>query len=338
MVHGRKARTLSRRGLVQSAFCLGLTGVGCAKKDDVIVRTADGRELTAEAIDGDPIALLPGNPVGALTLDAKALFASEFGKRLLAITQARSPMPAEAGFDPARDLERIYAGVYSMQGADVAGVAVGRFEPAKIAEAARANPKTAAGSPITETRYAGRSLYLSSGLGFSPLTSKTTLFGTEPGMRRALDRIEEGRVRRRLPKWMVTLLEEPTAPIVAGADLEAQPVSSAIREQVAFVDGLRTASLVGNFQPPGLNLAGTLTYESDAAAARGAENLKKLHATLSSAGFLMALVGIPQPLRNLEAVAREKEARFVLGVDAAAIAVLLEKAQAYLASVFPSGQ
>jgi hypothetical protein len=334
----RNGRELSRRELVSSALCVTLAGVGCAKKDDVIVRTGEGRELTAEAIDQDPIALLPGNPVGALTLDAKALFTSQFGRRLLAITQAQSPMPAQAGFEPARDLERVYAGVYSMQGADVAGIAVGRFDPEKIAEAARSNPRTLAGMPITETRYAGRSFYLAGGLGFSTLTGRTLLFGNETGIRRALDRIEEGRVRRRLPKWMVALLEKPTAPIVAGADLEAQPVSAAIREQVAFVDGLRTLSLVGNFQDPGLNLAGTLAYETNEAAVRGAENLKQLHATVSSAGILMAIVGIPQPLRKLEAIPKDKETRFVLGVDGAAIAALLEKAQSYLASVFPPGQ
>jgi hypothetical protein len=327
------------RGPTSVALLAAIVGVaGCAKQEDVIIRASEGKELTAEVIDQDPIALLPGNAVGALTLDAKALFTSQFGQRLLAITQARSPLPAQAGFEPARDLERVYIGFYSMQGADVAGVAVGRFDAAKIPSAVRANPKTLSGAPVTESRYAGRTLYTSGGLGFSPLTERTLLFGNETGIRRALDRIEEGRARRILPKWMVTLLEKPGAPIVAGADLESQPVSAAVREQVAFVDGLRTLSFVGNFADPGLNLAGTLAYESEDAASRGADNLRKLHATLSSAGLLMALAGIPQPVRKLDAVAQQKETRFVVGVDAAAIAALLEKAQTYLGSLTPGAR
>lgn len=311
--------------------------LGCAKKDDVIVRTGAGQELTAERIDQDPIALLPGNPVGASTLDAKQLFASQFGKRLLAIFEARSPLPSEADFVPARDLERLYIGFYSMQGADVAGIAVGRFDTAKIESAAEKSPRTASGAPVTVSRYAGRTLYTSGGLGFATLTARTLLFGNETGIRRALDRIEEGRITRRLPKWMDAQLSSPSAPIVVGADLSSQPLSDAVRGQVAFTDGLRTLSLLGNFEEPGLNLAGTLAYDTPEAAQRGAANMKQLHASLSSAGFLMALIGIPQPLRKLEARATDSEARFVLGVDAVAIAALLDKASSYLAALAPAG-
>lgn len=316
-------------GFTKLLLVSSLALLGCAKKDDVILHAADGRQLTAEAIDADPMALLPGNPVGALTVDAQALFRSQFGSRLLAIFQARSPLPAEANFSAARDLDRLYVGVYSMQGADVVGIAVGRFDQSKIAKAAENSPRTATGFPIAVSRYARRALYTSGGLGFTTLTAQTLLFGNETGIRRALDRIEEGRIQRRLPKWMEAQLGMPTAPIVGGADLTAHPLSSALREQLAFADGLRTLSLLGNFQEPGVNLAGTLAYDTPEAATRGAENLKKLHGTVSSAGLLMALIGVPQPLRKLDAQATDRETRFVLGVDAAAIAVLLEKVLVY---------
>ncbi|HEY8946934.1 MAG TPA: hypothetical protein VIM73_21975, partial [Polyangiaceae bacterium] len=141
-------------------LALAVTFASCAKKDDVILRTADGKELTAEAIDADPLALLPGNPVGAATLDARQLFASQLGQRLLAIVQARSPLPAESDFVPSRDLERVYLGFYSMQGgADVAGVAVGRFDPSRIEKAAQSSPRNAVGAPVVASQYAGRTLY-----------------------------------------------------------------------------------------------------------------------------------------------------------------------------------
>lgn len=304
----------------------------CAKKEDVIVQTGTGKELSKDAIDADPIALLPPNAIGAMTVDAQALFASQFGARMLGIVNARSPIPAAAEFDPARDLTRAYVAFYSMQGADTAGVALGNFKPDKIEQAADQTPRTATGDPVVKSKYAGRTLYTANGIGFTVLTERTVLFGNETGIRRSLDRIREGRARRQLPAWMSDLLASPSAPLVGGADFTAQPVPAAAREQLAFLDGIRTASMVGNFQDPGLNLAGTLSYEKPEAATRGADNLRSLHDRLSTYGPLMALIGIPQPVRKLSAEAREAEVRFVIGIDGAAVAVLLEKAQAYLSA------
>ncbi len=312
-------------------FALIVAGSSCSKQGDVIVKSGEGKELSAAAIDADPIALLPPNAIGAATLDAPALFASPFGSRLKAITDARSPLPAAAEFDPARDLTRVYLGFYSMQGADIAGVAVGRFKPDKIAAAADANPVTPTGAPVTKSEYAGRALYTSKGIGFTVLTERTVLFGNETGIRRALDRIQDGRAKRQLPKWMATMLDSPTAPLAGGADFTTQPVPAAAREQVAFLDGLRTLSLVGNFAEPGLNLAGTLSYAEPPAAVRGADNLRALHGRLSTYGAVMALMGIPQPIRSLEASAEDKDVKFTSGVDGGAVLVLLEKAESYLA-------
>lgn len=315
------------------ALCSGLTLGACAKKDDVVVQTGAGKELSSTAIDADALALLPPNAVGVLTVDAKALFASSFGARILSITEARSPLPRAAEFEPRRDLDRVHLGVYSMQGADIAGVALGRFKPDKLAKAAEENARTPTGAPVTKSEYAGRALYTSRGIGFTVLTERTLLFGNETGIRRALDRIHEGRARRQLPKWMAEMLENKSAPLAGGADLTSQPLPAAAREQLAFVDGLKTLSLLGNFEEPGLNLAGTLTYADADAAGRGADNLKQLHGRLSGYAPFMALLGFPQPVRTLEARAEKEQVKFVAGVDGAAVAVLLEKAESYLAAM-----
>jgi hypothetical protein len=223
-----------------------------------------------------------------------------------------------------------------MQGADVAGLALGRFQPEKLAKAAESNPRTPTGAPITKSEYAGRALYTSRGIGFTVLTERTLLFGNETGMRRALDRIREGRARRQLPKWMAEVLETKSAPLAGGADLTSQPLPAAARQQLAFVDGLKTLSLLGNFEEPGLNLAGTLNYEEPEAAARGADNLKQLHGRLSSYGPVMALLGIPQPVRSLDARAEAQRVKVVAGIDGAAVIVLLEKAEGYLAAFSPA--
>jgi hypothetical protein len=135
---------------------------------------------------------------------------------------------------------------------------------------------------------------------------------------------------------MAELLASPKAPLAAGADFTSQPLPDAARKEVAFVDGLRTASVLGNFAEPGLHLAGTLSYDEPEAAARGAENVRDLRDKLATYGPFLALLGVPQPIKQLDARAEGKDASFVVGVDAGDIAVLLDRAIAYLEADAPA--
>jgi hypothetical protein len=309
-------------GALAAAFELG-----CAHKDDVIVKTGADKKLTSEQIDADPVPLLPGGAIGVLYVDARALFASKFGDKLLGVVQRRTPLPPSAGFEPKRDLEKLWLGFYSMQGADTAGVAVGNFDPAKIEAAADGVQKTPLGVPVTKTSYAGRTLYTAGTVGFSVLTARTAFVGNETGMRRALDRIEEGRAKRQLPPYMDKLLASSEAPLVGGADFTSSPLPDAARQELRFLDGVKTLALVGNFEEPGLNLAGTLSYADEAAAQRGAQNLVALRSTLERYAPFLALIGIAQPIQKLEVQPKGSDLPFVVGVDGAAVAALLEKAQ-----------
>lgn len=298
----------------------------CSKQGDVVVKTGQDKALTEADIDRDPVALLPSGAVALSHVEATQLFASRFGEKLLRLLAAQLPLPESAGFVPERDLKELYIGAYSMQGADVLGVAVGSFDKEKLEKAADATETTPQNVPVVKSSYAGRSLYTAGNVGFTVLTQRTLLFGNDTGMRRALDRIQEGRAKRQQPEWLDQLLATPNAPLVVGADFTSHPVPEAARSQLAFLDGMKTLALVGNFQDPGLNLAGTLTYDEDDAATRGAENLLKVRNSLERYAPFMALLGIPQPVRKLEAQPKEKEVSFVMGVDGAAVGVLLEKA------------
>jgi hypothetical protein len=319
------APKLTRRGLLGGMAAVA--AFACSKKEDVIVKTGADKKLSDEQIDADAVPLLPGGAIGVVYVDARALFASQFGDKLLGTVQRRTPLPASAGFDPKRDLDKLWLGFYSMSGADSAGVAVGSFDRQKIEAAADGQQQTPLGVPVTKSSYAGRTLFTAGEAGFSVLTAKTALIGNDTGMRRALDRIEEGRVRRQLPAYMEKLLNTPGVPLVAGADFTSSPLPDAARQELAFLDGVKTLALVGNFEAPGLNLAGTLTYSDPAAATRGAQNLVRLRSTLERYAPFLALLGFGQPLRKLEAQPKESEVAFVLGVDGAAVAALLDKAQ-----------
>ena len=314
------------RGLLLAALL-----VGCSHTEDVIVQTGAGKEPSVLDIDNQPLALLPGGVVGIASVDATQLVASPFGGRLLALLNQRLPVPPSAGFDPARDLQHLYLGLYSMQGADLSGVALGKFDKTKIEAAVNGVEKTPQGVPIAKRQYAGRTLYTAAGFGFCLLTDHTALFGNDTGIRRALDRVREGRVRRQTLPWMDKLLDnEKSAPIVAGADLRAQAIPEAAVSNLKFLNGLETLAFVGNFKDPGVNLAGTLVYGDEAGAKQGTANVQALANQLGTYGTLLAIAGFPQPVRQLQAEAKGKQAAFVMALDAAALTSLLDKLPEYL--------
>ena len=305
--------------------------LGCSHGEDIIVQTGVGNEASAVDLDKQPLALLPGGVIGIASVDATQLMASPFGGRLLSLLNQRLPVPPSAGFQPSRDLTHLYLGLYSMQGADLSGVALGKFDKAKIEAAVNGVEKTPQGVPIAKRKYAGRTLYTAAGFGFCLLTDHTALFGNDTGIRRALDRVREGRVRRQTLPWMDKLLDnEKNAPIVAGADLRAQAIPEAASQNLAFLHGLQTLAFVGNFADPGLNLAGTLVYGDEAGAKQGADNVQDLARKLSTYGTLLAIAGFPQPVRQLQAEAKGKQAAFVVGLEAGALTQLLDKLPDYL--------
>jgi hypothetical protein len=324
-------RRWSRRRVLGAALAVG-SSFACAHKQDVVVKTGEDKKLTEAQIDADPVPLLPGGAVGVLSIDAQALYNSSFGDRVRAVVEKRLPLPPSADFDPKRDLDHVWLGFYSMELADVAGVAVGRFDPKKIEAAADGVQPTALGVPVIKTSYAGRTLYTAGTVGFSVLSAKTALVGNDTGMRRALDRIQEGRVRRQLPEYMEKLVASSKAPVIGGFDFTSNPVPDATRQQLAFLNGVKTLALVGNFDDPGLNLAGTLTYEDPDAAQRGAQNLIALRLLVERYAPFLALLGIAQPVRRLDAEPKDKDVAFVLAVDGAAVAALLDRAQDMLLS------
>jgi len=314
------------RRLALGVLCgLGLALAGCPKSEDVIVHTGQGKEKTAPQIDADPLALLPGGAITVGVLDAQALFASQFGEKLLEVAKRRAPVPDAAGFEPKRDVTKLYFGVYSMQGADVAGVAVGRFDPKKIEAAADGVQKTPLGVPVTKTTYAGRALYTADSVGFTILTTRTALFGNQTGIRRALDRIKEGTAKRELPAWATKVLSPGGAPFAFGSNLKDNPIPNALRSKLPFLDGVETLAVVGNFAPPGVNLAGTLVYPDEDSAKTGASKVAQTRAMLETYTPFLAIIGIPQPVRKLEGDAVGKEGHFVAGLDGVAVSALLSR-------------
>jgi hypothetical protein len=310
------------------AFMLGMgastcaLGWGCGGGHDVILRTAAGNEATAEDIDREPLWLLPPGGVGWLHLELAPTSSSELGKYVLADLRARFPLPEAAGFVFERDVARLSLASYSMQGFDFAGVATGRFDAASIESAASEYKGGALAPPLVKSSYAGRSLFTAASVGFVILTPQTALFGNETGIRRCLDRIAESRVADDLPPWVKELLVTPNAAFSIGVDLQASPLTAALAGRLSALRGALTARGLGNFDPPGINCAGTIGHADHDAARATAVALLQAGGSLNVYGRLF---GLGQPIQKLETQAVGNDTQLVLAIDGAAVRVLMQQ-------------
>lgn len=269
---------------------LGASASGCGGGNDSLVLVG-GESVDATAIDRDPLAVLPSGIVMLSYLDAATMFQSSVGGDVAQIVQGLLPIGQESNFVPSRDVTRIYGGLYAMQGADFCAVVQGNFDAAAIRRSADARAVTVLGAPLVKNRYAGNELYTAGNLGFVVLTAHTVLTGNETGIRRALDRIRLGKLQRSVPEWMVKVAETKNAAFALAGDLTGQAAVASAAQQVPFLAGLRYVRVIGNFQAPGVNFAGALTYTDPQAAANGAvalrnlEQIARIATLLTSWGF-----------------------------------------------------
>jgi hypothetical protein len=255
------------------------------------------RAIDPAMIDRDPLALLPSGAVGLAGGDARQLFATNLGNDVDQIVRELVPLGPESNFEARRDVDRVTAGFYAMSGVDLCAVVQGRFDAAAIERAAEAKKVMPSGKAIVKTRYAEQNLYTVGNLGFTVLTPKTMLSGNEVGMRRALDRLRYQQekagdlsgLERAVPAWMVEVVETKNASFAFAGDFSESSAGAAASETVPYIAGVQRARVLGNFQQPGVNVAGTLTYKDEQSAANGGSTLKNLSDMGQLAGILTTL-------------------------------------------------
>ncbi|WP_394828675.1 hypothetical protein [Pendulispora albinea] len=332
--------------LLCSALALGpslLPACGGASQDSVTARSAS--DMTAEQIDADPIALLPASPIAVTNVDARAFYASgTLGPQIGRLTERLIPIGEEAGFRASRDVDRVLVGSYSMQGVDVAAVVVGRFDEKKIAELARKHTASSgaggaggaggavgqpqgAGGQLVESTYAGRTIFTLNNVGICVLTARTVLAGTETGIRRALDRIKEGRAKRAIPDWMLATLETPGAATALAADLSTQNLAnvSAGALKLDWLRGLQKVRILGNFKEPGMEVSGNLTYDTPEGAQTGARGIESANRLAN----VLAVTGLVPRIQNLDIQVASASVQWKFGVDDQALRNLLGAVEKY---------
>lgn len=329
--------------LVSSFIALALSVAstmtpGCSPKES-IVAVGDGKKLSAEEIDADPLALLPGGVVFAWQADAKALLNSSMGPSTLRTAQIVVPLTPEMNFEPQRDLRKILGAGYSVQSADFAMVAQGDFDPDAIKKVADRGGTSALGRPFKKTSYGGNDLYLTGDIGFVVLTKHSLLLGNPAGLRRALDRLRDGRVKREIPDWVTDLFKTDGAEIVVAGDISGQSVSAAVAQQAPFVQKLNKLRILGNFKDPGVNLVGALSYDDAQSAASGNDQIRTVGAQAGALNYLF-LFGISNPLRNLQTNLQGNDVQIVAQIDGPVLGNLMERAATQLRDtpVVPTAQ
>jgi hypothetical protein len=245
------------------------------------------------------------------------------GEPVIRLMAKAIPLGPESNFDPKRDIKRITVGAYSLQGADIAMVVEGSFDPDAIQLAASKGVPTAMGAPLTKLSYAGNDLFVAGGVGFVVVTKKTLIAGNETGIRRCLDRIRDKRLKREAPEWMLKLLDNPQAPIVGVADLSRETQVGAVAQQLPFVQGISIARVLGNYQPPGINFAGAITYTDASNAERGAASLKQL-SNLAALMQMLSVLGVKAPISDLQVRTEQQDVQFIVAVDAQGVAAMLD--------------
>jgi hypothetical protein len=277
-------------------------------------------EVTIEQLDGDPLALLPAGPILVLTFDARAFYDSHsLGADVEAVGEKILPLGAYFGFSPSHDVDRVVVGSYSLQGADVVAVVRGRFDAEQIVRAA--------GGALVSTPYADRQIYSMNGFGFVMLTPHTVLVGTSAGLRRALDRIHDVRVKAELPDWMTETLATKGAAFAFAGDFSGAPLFRL--QGLPLPPSLMVAKTVrgaADFHDPGMNVAGTVTFDDAARAAAGAEAMHRLGMLINA----MAIAGVVPQLKDLAVGADGSNVQVKFAVDDAALHTLLQQVPQYL--------
>jgi hypothetical protein len=286
------ARRAAAGALLLAALAAPATG--CGGGDSLVL--IGGERVDSAAIDRDPVALLPSGIVMLGYLDASMMFSTGVGGEVDPIVTGLLPIGRESNFVPSRDVAKVYGGLYTMQGADFCAVVQGNFDVDAIRRSTEARAVTVLGAPLIKVRYADNDLFMAGNIGFVVLTSHTILTGNETGVRRALDRLRSGKLERSVPSWMTDLVSTKGASFALAGDLASQAAVSSTAQQIPFLSGLQYARVLGNFQPPGVNFAGALTYTDPQTAANGAAALKDLEqiariaTLLTSWGFGMGAV------------------------------------------------
>ena len=315
------------------AACL-VAGAGCGGSSGA--RPTTPHELTADEIDANPLALLPGSALAVSTVNARAAYASaSVGAELAALSERFAPIGDLAGFKASRDVDRVVAGAYpASQGLDFVAVVSGHFDEAKDQAGRRGSHATPRRERHRRVDLPGEKRFHRGRRRLHDSDPKDGRGGTEPGLRRALERIHDGQPKRDIPPWILETLDTPNAVATLSADLTQPTVTAAITGlSLSWVKGVGKVRIAATLEPPGMRVAGTITYLDADSAAAGASGMRRT-ATMAN---LVALTGLTPRLGDLAISAEDTKVHCAFTVDDQALEKLVSLLRSICADLRAGG-
>jgi hypothetical protein len=332
------ARAFTRIAAVGALLAPISTIAACAgpeRQTPVVAPTLPTRPVVD--VDADPVALLPSGPLGAAYVDGHAFATSTNGGDLLAIADRLMPFARDIDFDVKRDLAGVWIAGYSFTGADVVAVVTGTFKPDKIEAAAQKGLKTPFGIAVGSS-YAGHKIYTVANFGFTSLSAKTALVGSEPAIRRALDRIQAGTVKRELDGWLGDWVVQPGYPLTFAGDVSRQSPGKTVTSMLPWIDGMKYVRGRARFNADGsLGMSGSLTFPDAAKAKAAADGLGGLGHSMMTMAALKAF-GIDPLFRKLECTPSGSDAQFATVVDEKGTRQLVRTLSDWVDGVMPASK
>ena len=327
-------RVLRALSFVAATVVLGGASVGCSSKKTNTIVAAPKTNAPPPAIDSDPFALMPFGAVMVASIDARQVAGSTAGGDLIAVAEKLMPFAKDIDFQIKRDLDHAYVGMYSFSGADVLGVLSGTFHPDKIDAAVAKGLNTSYGVVVAST-YAGRKLYTVANEGFTVLTDRTVLVGSESAIRRALDRIQAGTIRREIAPWMSDWVNQTGYAVTVASDVTKQSFGKTVSNMLPWVDGVQYVRVRGRFNPDGsFGMSGALSYPD----ANKAQQSGAAMASMTKSLGLMAMlkvIGIDPLVRNLTVQSQAKDVDFQTVLDEKSLRTVIHFATDWIGSGAP---
>jgi len=306
-------RLLSIATFALAASVLTTGATGCKHPTGTFVATPTG-PAGAVDLDSDPAALLPYGSVLVASLGAKEIANSTVGGDLVALSERVLPFAKEIDFEIKRDLDRVYIGMYSFSGADLLGVLSGHFDAAKLEAAAAKGLNTPFGVVVAST-YAGRKIYTVANVGFTVLSAKTALVGSEAAMRRALDRIQVGTIKREMAPWIAEWVSQPGYPVLIASDVTKQSFGKTVTGFIPWIQGVQYVRVRGRFNPDtSYGMSGALTYPDPQKAQQAASGFQTFKSSLTMMAALK-MIGIDPLVRNAVVQAQGNDMQFSTVID-----------------------
>jgi len=300
------------------AVLAGACTLGCGGVREEIRMTSEGQRAPIRLVDEDPFRLIAPGAIAWWRVSADEFLTSKFGPSFVSKLEKQMGPALEVGLDLEHDADELIGALYASVGSDVLAVVQGTYAKDEL------ETKLKADSRVRTSSFSGETLFVFDEVSLCLLSDQTLVLGTHLGVRRAVERVEEGRLDRRTPSWFDALLKDKAAKFQLGVDLESQPVPAAFRGELESLKRLRAARLIGNFDAPGLNIAGTMTYDTPAHAEVAAKEMAGFKDDLGKYQLILAALQLGRPLRELEARPTGKDMQITAQFDAEVVAGIYE--------------